>query len=340
LNSFGRLFSVSIFGESHGECVGITIDGCPQACCKTCLADHGISSDFCFELTSFGVTRKDHEDFDREEASRLLKKMEDLISEKSTGISLQNWQTPETLLQEGPFFKPAILSEKSPAIIIKEVLNKKQLRAFIDFPFRLYRGNKYYIPPVKKDVRDTFNERINPALEFCEAKYWLAYRSGKVVGRIAGIINHPYIEKWKNNYMRFGWIDFENDEQIAKSLLDQVENWAKEKGLVAVHGPLGFTNFDQAGMLIEGFDQLGTAATIYNYPYYPLFMEKAGYTKDVDWVEYKIKVPEMEPKRLEKITALVQRRLELNIITTVSRKEILHYSKDIFNLLNSVFLHL
>lgn len=137
--------------------------------------------------------------------------------------------------------------------------------------------------------------------------------------------------------MRFGWIDFESDEQIAKTLLGQVETWAKEKRLDAVHGPLGFTDFDNAGMLIEGFDQLGTFATIYNYPYYPLFMEKAGYSKDVDWVEYKIKVPDAEPEKLERITAIVERKLDLNVVKVRKIKDILPYTKDIFGLLNSAY---
>jgi GNAT superfamily N-acetyltransferase len=222
-------------------------------------------------------------------------------------------------------------------IAIREVTDSSQLKAFIDFPYLLYKNNKYFVPQLKSDVADTLNRKKNPAFDFCEAKYWLAYKGDKVVGRIAGIINHAYIWKWKNKYMRFGWIDFENDEQIAKNLLAQVEIWAKENGLDAVHGPLGFTNFDNAGMLTEGFDQLGTFATIYNYSYYPLLMEKAGYGKDVDWVEYKIKVPEAEPEKLEKITAIVERKLGLNVAKARKIKDVLFYTKDIFCLLNSTY---
>ena len=217
------------------------------------------------------------------------------------------------------------------------MINKKQLKAFIDFPYHLYQGNKYYVPQLKKDIEDTFSKNKNPAFEFCEAKYWLAYKGDKVVGRIAAIINHAFIEKWKNKYMRFGWMDFEEDEEIAKTLLDQAEMWAKEKGMTAVHGPLGFTNFDYAGLLIKGFNQLGTFATIYNYPYYPLFIERAGYRKDVDWVEYKIKLPDVMPEKLEKIAAIVQKRYYLRVVKVETAKEISRYAKDIFSLLNSAY---
>jgi len=238
------------------------------------------------------------------------------------------------------FLKPVIPSVKSRSIIIKEVVNKKQFRAFIDFPYRLYQGNKYYVPQLRKDIEDTFSKSKNPAFEFCEVKYWLAYKGDKVVGRIAGIINYAFIEKWKNKYMRFGWIDFEEDEEIAKALLDQVEIWAKGKGMTAVHGPLGFSNFDYAGLLIEGFNQLGTFATIYNYPYYPLFIERAGYSKDVDWVEYKIKVPEVMSEKLVKIASIVEKRYNLSVVKARTTKDILPYAKDIFRLINSAYADL
>lgn len=244
---------------------------------------------------------------------------------------------PEPILYIDSFLKPVASLVKSGAVITKEVINKKQLKAFINFPYHLYRGNKYYIPQLKKDIDDTFNKNKNPALEFCEVKYWLAYKGEKVVGRIAGIINHAYIEKWNNKYMRFGWMDFEEDEEIAKALLGQVEIWAKEKGMTAVHGPLGFTNFDYAGFLTAGFDQLGTFATIYNFPYYPTFMEKAGYSKDADWVEYKIKVPGIMPEKLEKIAAIVQKRYHLSVVKATTANDIILYANDIFRLINSAY---
>ena len=162
---------------------------------------------------------------------------------------------------------------------IKEVQNKKDLKKFISFPYDLYKGNKYWVPPLRFDEMNTLDWNKNPAFDFCEAKYWLAYRDGKIVGRIAGIINNKYIEKWGNKYARFGWIDFIDDVEVLKALISTVETWASEKGMEAVEGPLGFTDLDYEGMLIEGFEELGTMAGIYNYPYYPQYIEKLGYKK-------------------------------------------------------------
>lgn len=244
---------------------------------------------------------------------------------------------PEPALYTDPLLVATSSFAMSGAVVIKEVVTKKQLKEFIDFPYQLYRGNKYYIPQLKKDIADTFNREKNPAFEFCEARYWLAYIDNKVAGRIAAVINHAFNEKWNKKFMRFGWMDFEEDEEIAKALLGQVEKWAKEKGMTAVHGPLGFTNFDYAGFLKEGFYHLGTFATIYNYPYYALFMERAGYSKDVDWVEYKIKIPAAVPERMEKIAAIVQKRFDLRVVKIATTKDMLFYAKDIFSLLNEAY---
>lgn len=247
------------------------------------------------------------------------------------------------ILHHNSFFlktKTGFEKSKSRHVLIKEVKSKNDLHRFIDFPNRLYKGQKCYVPPLGTDVANVFNKNKNPAYEFCEARCWLAYKDNKVVGRIAGIINHAYIKKWRNKYMRFGWIDFERDEEIPAALLYTVEEWAREKGLDAVHGPLGFTNFDCAGMLVDGFDQLATSATIYNYPYYPALLEKIGYCKDVDWVEYKITVPEAETENLERITHIVERKLSLRILRPRKVKDLLLYSKDIFNLLNSTYADL
>lgn len=244
---------------------------------------------------------------------------------------------PQPILDRKLYLKSAASSGPVSTVIIKEVTEKQQLKAFIDFSYNLYKGNKYYVPQLKKDVQDTFNQKKNPAFEFCEIKYWLAYKDDKVVGRIAGIINHSFIKKWNNKYMRFGWMDFEADEAIAKALLNQVEMWAAEKGMDAVHGPLGFTNFDYAGLLIEGFDQLGTFATLYNYPYYADFVENAGYSKDVDWVEYKIKLPKTIPEKLEKIAGIVQKRYGFRVLEATTKADVMLYAKDIFRLINNAY---
>ena len=195
------------------------------------------------------------------------------------------------------------------AIEIKEVTSKKLFNAFLDLPYR-------------------------------DAKYWLAYKDGKVVGRIAGIYNKAYVEKWKNKYLRFGWIDFENDIDIAKALIETVENWARELGLTAVHGPLGFTDLDHEGMLIEGFEELGTMASLYNHAYYPELISKLGYTKDTDWVEYRIKVPQVIPEKLEKLSSIVQRRLGLTIANAKKPKDLLPLAGPIFELINEAYAEL
>ena len=223
------------------------------------------------------------------------------------------------------------------SILITEVVNKKQLKAFIEFPLQLYKNHPYFVPPLHFDEEATLRKDKNPAFDYCEARYWLAYKNNKVVGRIAGIISNAYIEKWKNAWLRFGWIDFEEDEEIAKALITEVENWAKEKGMTAVHGPMGFTDLDHEGMLVQGFDQLGTLATIYNYPYYPAFLEKLGYTKDADWVEFKITLPKTVPENLAKIASIVERRCGLHIVQARKAKDILPYAKDIFELINSAY---
>jgi len=225
-------------------------------------------------------------------------------------------------------------------IQIKEVTSKAAMKAFIDFPDELYRDHPCFVPSLKYDEAATLNSGKNPAFDYCEARYWLAYRDGRVVGRVAGIINHAYIEKWKNKYIRFGWIDFEDDPDISRLLLQQVEDWAKEKGLNAMHGPLGFTDLDHEGTLIEGFDQLGTMASIYNYPYYRDHFEKLGFEKETDWVEYKISVDKAVPEKIIKLASIVERRLKLKVVRAKKPKEILPYSTAIFELINDAYSHL
>ena len=222
-------------------------------------------------------------------------------------------------------------------IKIKEVTTKAEMKAFINFTDALYKDHPYFVPPLKFDEAATLSASKNPAFDNCEARYWLAYRNNKVVGRIAGIINHAYIDKWKNKYIRFGWIDFEDDVNISRLLLEEVENWAKEKGLNAMHGPLGFTDLDHEGTLIEGFDQLGTLASIYNHPYYQNHFEQLGFVKETDWVEYKLTADKAVPEKLVKLASIVERRLKLTIIRARKAKEILPYGRAIFELINDAY---
>ena len=170
------------------------------------------------------------------------------------------------------------------AITIKRVSGKKELKKFIRFNYEMYKDNPYSVPDLFDDMLNTFNKKKNAAFEFCEAEYFLAYKDNKLVGRVAAIINHKANEKWNKKDVRFGWIDFIDDPEVSSALLKTVEEWGKAKGMTHIQGPLGFTDFDAEGMLIEGYDQLSTMATIYNYPYYPQHMEKLGYEKDADWV--------------------------------------------------------
>ncbi len=226
-------------------------------------------------------------------------------------------------------------------INIVKVENKRQLDLFIKFPFKLYKDNPYWVPPLISDEKFTLDKKKNPAFEFSDAELWLAYKDGVVVGRIAGIISHSYIEKWGNKYARFGWIDFIDDIEVSKALLETVETWAKENGLVGVHGPLGFCDMDKEGMLIEGFEELGTFITIYNFPYYMKHMEALGYVKDAEWIEIDITLPKDDAAK--KISALAQRAKEkygLSVVPLKKPKDVFPYIKEIFDLLNKGYEHL
>jgi len=223
------------------------------------------------------------------------------------------------------------------ALQIKEITNLKELKTFIRFPFILYRDNPFWVPALMFDELNTLRRDKNAAFEYCEARYWLAYRGDQVVGRVAAILNRRHIEKWAQRYMRFGWIDFINDMDVSTCLIRTVEDWAAQNGMVAVHGPLGFTDLDREGMLIEGFNELGTLATIYNYPYYASHMEKLGYVKDTDWVEYEISAPEGPNETIARIADLSLRRNKLSILELRNKKELLKYGKQIFQLIDDEY---
>jgi ribosomal protein S18 acetylase RimI-like enzyme len=223
---------------------------------------------------------------------------------------------------------------------IKEVTTLKDLKAFIDFPFRLYRDNPNWVPNLVSDDLNTLRRDKNPAFETCEARYWLAYQDGAIVGRVAAILNHPHIEKWGQRYMRFGWLDFIDDPQISAALLQVVEAWAREAGMSAVHGPLGFTDMDREGMLVEGFDELATMATYYNFPYYPAHMESLGYSKDIDWVEYEISMPAEPDEKIARMANIVMKRNKLKLLELRNKKELLKHAKELFQLLENEYKHL
>jgi hypothetical protein len=223
---------------------------------------------------------------------------------------------------------------------IIEVTTRKEINSFIKFPFSIYRGNPFWVPSLRFDELNTLRQDKNPAFEFCEARYWLAYQNGCIVGRVAAILNLRHIEKWGQRYMRFGWLDFIDDLEVSEALLKTVEAWAAEAGMEAVHGPLGFTDLDREGMLVEGFNELGTLATYYNHPYYPKHLEKLGYTKDIDWMEYEISVPPEPNETIARIADLAARRNHLSLLKLRNKKEMLHYTKELFQLLQDEYQHL
>jgi GNAT superfamily N-acetyltransferase len=223
---------------------------------------------------------------------------------------------------------------------IIEVTTRKDINSFIQFPFSIYRTNPLWVPSLRFDELNTLRQDKNPAFEFCEARYWLAYQNGRIVGRVAAILNLRHIEKWGQRYMRFGWLDFIDDLEVSEALLKTVEAWAAEAGMEAVHGPLGFTDLDREGMLVEGFTELGTLATYYNHPYYPQHLGKLGYTKDIDWMEYEISVPPEPNETIARIADLAARRNHLSLLKLRNKKEMLHYTKELFQLLQDEYQHL
>lgn len=221
------------------------------------------------------------------------------------------------------------------AVTIKEVSNKKEFEEFIWFGINLYKDNPYAAPPLFMDDSLNLKKGSNPALDFCDTVFYLAYKDSKVVGRIAGIINPRANESWNQKYARFGWVDFIDDPEVTDALFSSVEKWAKEKGMEQLHGPMGFTDFDHEGMLIEGYDRPGTLATIYNYPYYPEHMVRMGYTKDIDFKEYLIKIPDVYPERFVRMADIVKQKYGLEPKKFKSRKEVVkNYALKIFDLLN------
>lgn len=216
---------------------------------------------------------------------------------------------------------------------------KKELLKFIHFPIDvLYNDSTCYVPDLVSDMLSTFLPSENPAYDFCESAFFMAYRDGKPVGRIAGIINSLVNQREQKQEGRFGFVDFIDDEEVVDALMRAVEQWAKEKGMTCLTGPLGFTDMDPEGCLIEGFDQLGTQATIYNYPYYPKHFERLGFVKDVDWVEFKVIVPEQIPEKMVKIGNIVQHRFNLHLVKMNSTKELVKkYGNEIFALINESY---
>ena len=224
------------------------------------------------------------------------------------------------------------------SVTIKTVSSVKDFKTFARFANRLYKGNKYYVPSMPMDDLSTFSKEKNAAFEFNDAEFYLAYKDGEVVGRVAAIINHKANEAWKVKQVRFGWIDFIDDMEVSAALLDAVIEFGRKAGMTQIVGPLGFTDFDPEGMLVDGYDRLGTMALIYNHPYYPEHMKKHGYYKETGWLEYRITIPETVSERHKQIAEAVMERYGLTIKKKTRRqikKE--RYGQKLFKLINETY---
>jgi GNAT superfamily N-acetyltransferase len=222
---------------------------------------------------------------------------------------------------------------------IREVQNHRQLRDFIRFPLSLYKNNRYYVPSLYMDEMNTLRSDKNPAFAEAQARYFLAYRDGKIVGRVAGILVPKHELKWGDKYMRFGWLDFIDDPEVSTALISEVEKWAQELGMNGLHGPLGFTDLDREGMLIDGFDEVATLATLYNYPYYQTHIEALGYTKDVDWLEYEIIMSGEHMGQIRRTADLVAKKYNLHLLKG-NKRTLLKYAPQLFDVLDEAYRNL
>lgn len=228
-------------------------------------------------------------------------------------------------------------------VVIKEVLTKADLRRFVDYPNQLYGDNPAFVPPLLSDDLSDWNREQNPAFEYCDARCWLAYRDGKIVGRIGAILSRKANEKWGTSRMRFTQVDFIDDPEVSSALFSTVEEYARACGCAQVHGPLGFTDMDREGLLVDGFDRRNMFITYYNAPYYNDHLVRLGYAKDVDWIEYKINIPEEDSAQIEKIRRVakfVTRHGKYRVVKLKSRKDYGPYIRKVFDLVNQAYAHL
>ncbi len=220
---------------------------------------------------------------------------------------------------------------------IREVNSRKEFRKFVNFHYQLYKGCPHWVPPLYSDELNTLSSKKNPAFDYCELAMWNAYKDGGIKGRIACIFNHSQREKEGIFIARFGWMDFVDDEEVSEALVKTAEKYAKEHGAVKITGPMGFCDFDRQGLLIEGFEELGSMVTLYNYPYYARHIERLGYVKDVDMVEYQIMNSGKVPDQVERLSAAVLKRLKLRVVPLKRPKDILPYAKGIFTVMNEAY---
>ena len=228
------------------------------------------------------------------------------------------------------------------AVEIRELKpNKRNIKKFTLFSTDMYKDNPYYVPDLLMDNYTTLNPAKNPASEFCDSVLYMAYRDGKAVGRIAGIINRVVNERCNEKNVRFGFVDFIDDEEVSAALMGAVEAWGKSQGMTHIVGPLGFSDMDPEGMLVEGFDQEGTMATLYNHPYYPEPLEKLGFEKDTDWVEFRITVPDEIPEKMVRICEIVKKKYNVHNVHFSNIKDLVKkYGQALFDIINEAYSQL
>lgn len=219
---------------------------------------------------------------------------------------------------------------------IKKVEKNSELRKFITFPEKLYKNHPLWVPALLSDELNTLKKTKNPAFEFCEADYFLAYRGKEIVGRVAAIINHKANKDWNEVTVRFGWIDFIDDYEVSEALIDTVAEWGKAKGATRIKGPLGFSDMDKEGLMVDGFDKIQSITCIYNYPYYVVHLERLGFVKDIDWTQQILGVPELSPDTL-RYAELIEKRYGFHIFKAKNNKELEAKGEEIFNVLNDAW---
>ncbi|MBR1488532.1 MAG: N-acetyltransferase [Bacteroidales bacterium] len=221
---------------------------------------------------------------------------------------------------------------------IRPVRNRRELRQFVNFPERLYKDNPYYVPKLVFDQMDTLDQEKGAAQEFCDSVLYMAYKDGEPVGRVAAIVNHKANEQWNHKEVRFGWYDFVDDREVSKALMDKVEEFGRKHGMESVVGPLGFTDFDPEGMLVDGYDRLSTMALIYNFPYYNDHLDAMGFGKDADWIEYKVQVPKVMPERWPRLEKIIMERAGVHL-RPLTRKIIREedYGHKVFRCINDCY---
>ena len=224
-------------------------------------------------------------------------------------------------------------------ITIKRITENKDYVAFVKFPFELYNNNPYWVPPIINEEVETIDRKINPVYQNSSARFFLAYKKGIIVGRIAAIVNWIEIKEIKKNKVRFGWFDVIDDITVSKLLLEQVVCFGKENKLDHIEGPVGFSNLDKAGLLTKGFEEPSTMITIYNYPYYATHLKELGFSLLAQWVEYEIKIANFEdsPEKVKRFSSVIMKRFNLKVLDFKNKKEIIPYIDQMFNLLDETY---